>query len=43
MRNPVRCDDDLRLMTNRSFVSIELRAIGPARSDLIAEVAALLR
>ena len=37
MRNPVRCDGDLRLMTNRSFVSIELRASGIARGDLIAE------
>jgi len=30
-------------MTNRSFVSIELRVSDLARGDLIAEVAALLR
>jgi hypothetical protein len=26
MWNPVCCDDDLRLVTNRSYVSIELRS-----------------
>ena len=43
MRNPGRCDDAVRLMTNRSFFSIELHASDLARRDLIAEAAALLR
>jgi hypothetical protein len=30
-------------MTNRPFVSIEVRSIGAARGDLIAAVAAVLR
>ncbi len=40
MRNPGRCDDALRLMTNRSFFSIELHASDLARRDSIAEAAA---